>query len=181
MNSKRLLEQLLQLTVWLPIKNYDNYEVSICGSVRNITTKRILKPGVSGIDGQNYYAVNLCKNGNIKQYKIHRLVANTFIPKIDNMKNYIDHVDCNRFNNTVSNLRWCTNQQNQFNRKLSNNNTSGTKGVYWYKNLRKWEVKIGFNKKLIHLGYFDNLEDAKQARQKKSIELFGIYQNSCEK
>jgi hypothetical protein len=43
MNKLELLNQLLQLTVWQPIKGYDNYEVSICGSVRNIKTKRILK------------------------------------------------------------------------------------------------------------------------------------------
>ena len=43
MDSKVLLQQLLQLTVWLPIKDYENYEVSICGQVRNVNTKRMLK------------------------------------------------------------------------------------------------------------------------------------------
>ena len=181
MNSNQLLEQLLQFTVWLPIKNYKNYEVSICGMVRNITTKRILKPGVSGIDGQNYYAVNLCKNGNIKQYKIHRLVANTFIPKIDNMKNYIDHVDCNRFNNTVSNLRWCTQQENCFNHRLNKNNTTGIKGLYFKKNSQKWHAYIKFNYKKIHIGCYENIDDAKIARQAKAKELFGDFINSCEK
>ena len=44
MEYKLLLQQLLQLTIWLPIKVYDNYEVSICGMVSNVITKRILKP-----------------------------------------------------------------------------------------------------------------------------------------
>ena len=44
MSNTELLNQLLNLTVWLPIKDYPNYEVSICGSVRNVKTKRILRP-----------------------------------------------------------------------------------------------------------------------------------------
>ena len=64
MSNIELLNKLLQLTIWLPIKGYDNHEVSICGSVRNVKTKRILKPSIN-IYG--YYCVNLCKNGNFKQ------------------------------------------------------------------------------------------------------------------
>ena len=180
MNSQQLLEKLLQITIWLPINNYPNYEVSICGTVRNVNTKRVLRPRIVGIDGNGYYAVNLCKNGNSNQYKVHRLVAIHFIPNINNAK-YVDHIDNNSFNNTVSNLRWCTQQQNNFNRSLSNRNTSGFKGISLYKNLNKWEVKITINYKKIHLGYFVNLEDAKLARQKKAKELFCDFLNECEK
>ena len=177
MDYKLLLEQLKMITVWLPIKNYENYEVSICGMVRNVNTKRILKPSVSNV---GYYYVNLYKNIKVKKHTIHRLVGKTFIPNINNDK-CIDHIDNNKLNNTIMNLRWCSYQQNSFNTSLRNNTTTGIKGVCWYKNYQKWEVKIYFNYKKIHIGYFDNLEDAKNARQKKSAELFGIYQNSCEK
>ena len=177
MNSKRLLEQLLQLTVWLPIKNYDNYEVSICGMVRNITSKRILK---NQINNHNYYHVILYKNGKSKIHYIHHIVAIHFIPNINNAK-CIDHINNNKLDNTVSNLRWCTQQQNCFNRSLSSKkNTSGIKGISWYKKKNKWIVQIGFNNKLIYLGYFDNLDDAKAARQAKANELFGEYINACE-
>ena len=176
MNSKILLEQLLLKTVWLPIKDYDNYEVSICGSVRNAITKRVLKPG---IDGPGYYYVDLCKNGNHKKHKIHRLVARQFIPNINN-NICVDHINNDKLDNTVSNLRWVSYQQNNFNSQLSSKNTSGIKGVYFYKNYQKWQVRIRFNNKLIHLGYYDNIEDAKLARQTKSKELFGEYINSCE-
>jgi hypothetical protein len=177
MNKIELLNQLLQLTVWLPIKDYPNYEVSICGQVRNIKTKRILMPGMS--DG--YYHVVLCKNNSKKNHKIHRLVANTFLPKIDVTKNYVDHIDNNRLNNTISNLRWCSSQENNRNRSLSSKNTSGVKGVIWYKRDKKWVARIMINYKIIHIGYFDNIDDAKIARQNKSTELFGIFQNNCEK
>ena len=78
-------------------------------------------------------------------------------------------------------MRWVTTQQNQFNSSLRNDNTSGIKGISLNKISQKWECYIRFNNKKIHLGHFVNLEDAKNARQKKSTELFGIYQNSCEK
>ena len=164
------------ISVWLPIKRYPNYEVSICGMVRNITTKRILKP-IIGNNG--YYFVNLSKNGNSYPYNIHRLVAKQFIPKITD-DNYIDHINNNRLDNTFSNLRWVSSQQNCFNSSLRNDNTSGSKGISLNKLKQKWECYIFFNSKKIHLGYFVDLEDEKQMRIKKAKELFGEYINACE-
>ena len=177
MNNNQLLQQLLNLTVWLPIKNYPNYEVSICGMVRNITTKRILKPI---INSNGYYFVNLSKNSKQKINKIHQLVAKHFIPNINN-ENCIDHINNNKLDNTFSNLRWCTTQQNSFNASLSKKNTSGIKGITWNNRMNKWKSQIKFNYKLIHLGYYDDINDAKKERQTKANKLFGIYQNSCEK
>ncbi len=177
MSNIELLNKLLQLTIWLPIKGYDNYEVSICGQVRNVKTKRILKPGVNSC---GYYLVALCRNCKLKTHKIHRLVANAFIPNLDNKK-CIDHIDNNRLNNTISNLRWVSYQENSFNSSLSSKNTSGIKGVSFCKDKNKWRARIEINGKEIHLGLYNNLEDAKNARQKKAAELFGIYLNVCEK
>ena len=64
MNNNQLLQQLLNLTVWLPIKNYPNYEVSICGMVRNVITKLILKPSISS---NGYYNIVLYKNNKSKK------------------------------------------------------------------------------------------------------------------
>ncbi len=63
MSNTELLNKLLESTIWKQIDGYDNYEVSICGQVRNIITKRILRPRVIGIDGNGYNAVNLYKDG----------------------------------------------------------------------------------------------------------------------
>ena len=177
MSKIELLNQLLNLTVWLPIKDYPNYEVSICGSVRNFTTKRILKPGLST---NGYYSIVLCKNNIHKTHYIHHLVCKTFIPNVGNKK-CIDHVDSNRLNNTISNLRWASHQDNNRNRQLSSKNTSGIKGVDWYKQTKKWRAQIKINNKCFHIGYFTNLDDAKQARQKKAKELFKEFLNECEK
>ena len=59
--------------------------------------------------------------------------------------------------------------------KLQSNNTSGVRGVSWEKNQKKWQASIGFQKKSYHLGYFNDLEEAKQARQKAEEELFGNF------
>ena len=176
MNTE-LLNKLLQLTVWLPIEGYPNYEASICGQVRNVKTKRVLRPRIRS----GYYAVNLCENNEIKTFPIHRLVANTFLPKLDTTKGFVDHVDNNRLNNTISNLRWCNQQQNCFNSTLSSNNTSGIKGVVWHKRDKKWYARIMINYKYIHIGGYDTLEQAKTARQNKAEELFGEFLNACEK
>ncbi len=93
----------------------------------------------------------------------------------------MDHIESNKLNNTISNLRWCSNQENQYNRQLNENNTSGIKGVWFNKIRNKWHSQIQINNKQIHIGYYDNIEDAKIARQKRSAELYGEFQNSCEK
>jgi len=164
MSNTELLNQLLNLSIWKTKDDNENYEVSISGSVRNVKTKRILKPYIRGI---GYYCVKLLKNNICKNLPIHRLVANAFLPNVEN-KECVDHIDSNKLNNTISNLRWCSNQENSFNRQLSSNNTSTIKGVRFENN--KWRAQICFNYKKIHIGYFDSLEDAKQARQKKAAE-----------
>ena len=171
MNNTELLNQLLSLTVWKQIDGYENYEVSICGQVRNVTTKRILRPRI----GNGYYIVNLYKNTIPKTLKIHRLVALHFIPKLDDKTSYIDHIDNNRLNNTISNLRWCNVSQNGFNRQLNKNSTTGIKGICLHKQSNKWQARIRLNNKQIHIGLFDNLDDAKLARQLKAAELFGEF------
>ena len=175
-NCKSLLQQLLLLTVWLPIKGYPNYEVSICGSVRNATAKNILKPI---INKKGYYQVKISKNNQFKTFLLHRLVAINFLPNLNNDV-CIDQKNNQRLDNTVSNLRWCTNKQNSYNRQLNKNSTSGIKGINWNKINKNWRVRISFNNKEINLGSFKNIEDAKIARQLKAIELYGEFINDCE-
>ena len=84
-------------------------------------------------------------------------------------------------NNHFSNLRYATNNENQQNSKVSKRNTSGFKGVCWNKEKRKWRATITIDGIKIHLGSFDNIEDAIQARVKRANQAFGIYVNACEK
>jgi hypothetical protein len=93
----------------------------------------------------------------------------------------VDHINNDKLDNNIANLRWVTLQENQMNRKLSSNNTSNYKGVTFHKQRNKWVAQIMINGKNKNLGYFDNIEDAVNARVKKAEELFGEYKNSCEK
>jgi hypothetical protein len=141
-------------------------------------TGRILKPGLRN----RYEYVNLSNGINIrKKFQIHRLVLFTFEGKSKDEKQiFVDHIDNNKSNNCLFNLRWVSNQQNQFNSPIAKTNTSTVRGVSFHKKFNKWIAYIQMDGKLIHLGYFNNLEDAKLARQNKAKELFGQYIGMCE-
>jgi hypothetical protein len=171
-----MLDLHFNIEVWKAIDGYPNYHVSNMGNVKNIKGN-ILKPI---IDVYGYEIVCLYAGKTKKQCKIHRLVAIAFISNPYN-KLCVDHKNNNKKHNKVSNLRWVTNQQNDFNRQLSSNNKSGCKGVYFSKKDKIWCAQIMINGKSIHLGSYKTLEEAKVARQIKATELFGEYTNSCEK
>lgn len=92
----------------MKIKDYENYEVTTTGEVINTKTGKVLK-GQKDKDG--YLKVQLCKNGKVKIFLIHRLVAQAFIPNPDNLP-CVNHKDENKTNNTVENLEWCTHKYN---------------------------------------------------------------------
>jgi hypothetical protein len=91
--------------------------------------------------------------------KLHRFVTNAPEDKV------VDHRDGNGLNNTRNNLRVCTQAENLQNRNKYSTNKSGHKGVAWYKPYGKWRATIGIKGKQKHLGYFDNIEDAIEARR----------------
>ncbi len=158
------------------IVGYENYEVSNFGNVKNIKTNRVLKPG---IDGHGYYHVILSMNNIKTTKKIHRLVAQTFLENPDN-KHCVDHIDGNRLNNKLSNLRYATISENSQNAKLSLRNKSGIKGVIFNKVVNKWHARIMIDGISIHLGLFVNEEDAIRCRIIKANQAFGIFTNACE-
>lgn len=69
---------------------------------------------VTKAGSRGYAMVSVCKQGVSRQMLVHRLVAAAFIPNPEN-KPEIDHIDTDRTNNKVSNLRWCTKQENRMN------------------------------------------------------------------
>ena len=159
------------------IKEYENYSVSNFGNVKNNKTDRILS---QKINKHGYKGLILCKEGIRKYFSVHRLVGLMFIENPDN-KPLVDHIDCNKQNNNISNLRWATNQENQRNKNLSNKNTSNVKGVYFDKYANKWKAQITIDSVNIHLGYHNTIEEAKQARIKKVNEVFGEFVHASEK
>jgi hypothetical protein len=77
---------------------------------------------------------------------IHRLIAIAFIPNPEN-KDCDDHIDNNRTNNKMNNIRWASQQENQRNRTTQINNTSGTKGIVFDKTNNKWRAQITIDRK----------------------------------
>ena len=82
----------------------------------------------------------------------------------------IDHINNVKLDNTISNLRWCTFQQNQFNKKVYKQSTTGIKGVVWIESIKKWRAIIGFNKRTNYLGSFTNIDDAIKARKEMAAD-----------
>lgn len=96
---------------WCPIKGYEGlYQVSDKGRVKSLKfgKERILK---SARDTGGYLLVALCKNGEQKTYKVHRLVAQAFIPNPNNLPE-INHKDEDKTNNSAQNLEWCDSKYN---------------------------------------------------------------------
>ena len=168
-------EEVRKYPIVVPIEGFDDYEVDTDGNIYNSLGKR-LKPGLGN---HGYLLVGLMKNGKQHTKNVHRLVAQTFIDN-PNDKDCVDHIDNDKTNNSVYNLRWATHQENHYNRSISSNNTSGVKGVTWNRRAKKWQSQIMINGKLYNLGYFDDIEDAKRVRQLKAQQFFGLYINKIE-
>jgi hypothetical protein len=105
-----------------------------------------------------YYLIRV----NNKVYRLHRLVwiyHNGDIP--DEM--IVDHIDGDKTNNRIENLRIATQNENMQNSKIRSNNTSGVKGVSWNKQIKKWRARIRICGKEFHVGYFHTKEEAEAA------------------
>lgn len=108
----------MKLFEWKDIPGYEGlYQASTDGRIKSLARfnpasgrigmfyrQRELK---AGIDKDGYLQVRLCKNGKYKTYKVHRLIALTYLPNVDNLPS-INHKDENKQNNCLDNLEWCT-------------------------------------------------------------------------
>ena len=165
------MSQLIITEEWRSIDGYINYHVSNIGRVRNSDTGRILKPRIRG-KNHDYQAVALYKDGKQNNCSIHRLVAIEFIPNLEN-KPQVDHIDMDKFNNSVNNLRWVNNSENGMNHKKNTNiiTTSQYKGVSYHKPSGKWITSIGFNNSRKHIGLYATEIEAAKAYDVKAREL----------
>lgn len=145
----------------------DLYEVSRDGQVRNKKTKRVL---TGKIDKDGYHQVQLkCRSRNyVKYYRLHILVAHTFLGPPPEGMDQVDHIDRDRTNNNVDNLRWSNSQLNNRNRvdqsEYGANITEMTlrgRFEYWRLNFRKGHLKVSknFNKDEMPLEYVMFMRD----------------------
>ncbi|MFE7820556.1 HNH endonuclease [Priestia megaterium] len=87
----------------------------------------------------------------------------------------LDHINRNPLDNRKQNLRYATVSQNNINVGIRADNSSGYKGVQWYKPRRKWLASVSCQGKKIHIGYYENKLDAAKAYNTKVLELFGEF------
>jgi len=90
----------------------------------------------------------------------------------------VDHINGNGLDNRKSNLRLCTNTQNQQNREKWSPKTSIFKGVFWDRDRKKWKAQITLNKKQYSLGRFDSEIEAARAYDREALYLFGEFANT---
>lgn len=146
MSTKDFIESIsLEGEIWRDVVGFENcYIVSSFGRVaskeryvatyfgKRKVTGKLLKLKISKTTG--YYCVCLRNNGAKKYPSVHRLVAEAFIPNPSN-KPQVDHIDRNKQNNSVENLRWCTGSENMLNpltRPILSRINKGRKRPYAY-------------------------------------------------
>lgn len=111
---------------------------------------------------RGYAAVNV-GGGMLRAHRIIYAIVHGEMP------GEIDHIDGNPMNNRIENLRDVSHSVNMHNSKKSKDNTSGFPGVYWHSQHQKWYACIRADGRLIHIGYFDDFDEAVQARKLAKI------------
>ena len=142
--------------IWKPVAGYEGlYEVSNLGRVKSLlhNNEWILRP----IDnGHGYLRVALSKNGNVKRYRIHRLVARAFVPNDDpENKTHVNHRNELKADNRASNLEWCNQHYNNNygtrNKRISKQRSKPIKQIDVAGNvIRIWESTVTAAKHLNH-------------------------------
>lgn len=129
------------------------------------------KPALTALDGHGY------RHGNIfnQRNKAHRVAWAIHTGKWPD--NEIDHINGNRQDNRICNLREATGSQNICNVPLRADNTSGLKGVSWHKGAGKWMAQIKFNGYYRYLGLFTDKESAHMAWSIAADKMHKEYKN----
>ena len=142
----------------LEILGYPNYTISSTGVVTNIRFNRILEGYVNNC---GYRIVTLCNTTGIKDFRVHRLVALAFIEPI-NGKDEVDHINRDKSDNCLENLRWADRFDQMINRDVCKHNNLQQKNIS--KDGNQFIVVINRNYTMVFYARFNTLEEAIAAR-----------------
>lgn len=164
---------------WKVVEGFEDYQVSNLGRVKSlsrsiwngqnyyISKDRILK---QTIDYYGYYVVALRKDLKSKSFKVHKLVAISFLKHIPSgYKEVVDHINNNHLDNRLENLQLISQRENVH--KDRGNESSKFIGVSWDKASKKWRSQIYLNGKHIKIGWFNDELEASNAYQNKLKEF----------
>lgn len=154
------------LEIWKDVKNYEGlYQVSNLGNIKSLdrivetkNRKNYLRKGKvqkKSVNSFGYETVGFTVDSKTKIYRVHRLVALSFIENTEN-KPQINHIDGNKTNNNVNNLEWCTSSENQIHSVstgLSNPSYPLLKGSKNGRSLLKEEQVVEIRNKYIPYKY----------------------------
>jgi hypothetical protein len=164
MNNKFTIKLKTPLE-WRSIPSHPDYQASNYGRVKSFKNDkingRILK---ASPNSHGYLQVIVYTNGKRTHKKVHQLIAECFLayPEGAKIGEYsVDHINRNKFNNCLSNLRYATNSEQAKNKHKRENCTSIYKGVSKYNN--RWKCDISINGKQIYLGSYATKLEAGQA------------------
>lgn len=154
-------------------KKYNNYFVSGDIVYCKCSNGKYFIIDLDDLNKIKDYCWHVDRNGYVdtkvgdKGIRLHRLIMDCPNDKI------VDHINRNPSDNRKSNLRIADYHINARNVSVGTNNTSGYLGVSFHKQTQKWRAFVTVNAKTVHLGLFENIEDAIEARKKGEIEYYG--------
>lgn len=150
----------------------DNLDVNI---YTGLVTWKVDRPGVrkgrsaGTMRTDGYLSLQLYG----QTFTLHRLIWYVAHGRMPHCK--VDHINGDRADNRIINLREATNSQNCMNSKIRVHNTSGITGVTWHTKRKEWRAFISIDKKIRHLGSFKIKEDAIVARRNAEKIHYGEF------
>lgn len=136
-------------------------------------SKRTKSGNIAGNENSRGYVRISINKRNYLAHRLAWLYVTGFLPDLQ-----IDHINRIRNDNRFINLRLVTNKENQENVSIRKDNSSGTTGVHWRKDLQKWQVRIKHHGKRITIGVYSDLNSAKQARKEAELTYYTHKENS---
>jgi hypothetical protein len=160
---------------WIDIKGFEGYyQISDLGRIRSVDRyvnspngRRISKGSLLNPSKlkSGYISTRLYKNGKGKTYTVHKLSIMSFLNIESDRENHIDHINFDKSDNRLSNLRVISARENTS--RVKRGSSSKYVGVYFMKSRSKWDARIKFLGKVKHLGYFDDEYQAHLAYEKE--------------
>ena len=125
----------------------------------------------AGTVNTGYIKVNI----GTKKYQAHRII---WMMQYGYLPKEIDHINCNKLDNRIENLREVNRTQNRYNINSYKNNTSGIKGVSWKADLKKWQVSVNVDGNRKYIGVFKDIELAELVAMEARNKYHGEYANN---